>query len=438
MCSLRQLLCVWGLCAGLACLCGAEPYWPQFRGPSGQGIVDDPQLPLKWSEKQNLAWKTLIPGAGWSSPVVGGNMAWVTTATEDHRSLRVLGVSLDTGKIAYNIEVFKLSVAGKIHARNRHATPTPVLEGDRIYVHFGAHGTACLTTSGKIVWQQKYDYYHHHGPASSPVLSGGRVILLCDGFTAPFYDKIKRGSSELGDQFILGLKPESGEIDWIVKRQKGEHSYCTPLAIDVAGQPQLICPGANRLVSLEPATGKELWSVGYTGYSVVPRPVYSAELGLIMFCTGYNSPELWAVRPDGTGDVTNSHVAWTFKQGVPTIPSPVIHGEHILFVNDVGILTCLEGTTGKQVFKRRLPGAYSASPIVAGDRVYFLCEDGTVQILDGSDEKYPKLAQNKLMGIYYASPAAPGGGRLLLRSDKTLYCVREHEPVPPEKLDASE
>jgi outer membrane protein assembly factor BamB len=383
--------------------------WPEFRGLTGQGHSGERGLPLTWSETENVAWKVPIPGRGWSSPVLIDDQIWLTTAMDDGRSLRALCLNRDTGRIVHNVEVFQLTDPGAVHQKNTHASPTPILEGDRVYLHFGSHGTACITRSGQIVWKtQELKYYHRHGPGGSPVVYGDLLIVSCDGYDI---------------QFVVALDKQTGKIRWKSPR-KGYQAYTTPLTIQVQGKDQLISPGAHRAVAYEPLTGKEIWSVRYgDGYSNVPRPVFGH--GLVFICSGFEQAELLAVRPDGRGDVTDSHVAWSVKRAVPLTPSPLLVGEELYLVSDNGIASCLDAKSGKTHWQQRLGGNHSASPIFAEGRIYFLNEEGGSVVIEPGKE-FKKLATNQLDGQTLASMAVSGRA-IFVRSSSHLYCLQQHQ-----------
>ena len=386
--------------------------WTEFRGPTGQGHSREHGLPLTWSETENVAWKAPIPGRGWSSPVLADDQIWLTTAVDDGRSLRALCLDRDTGRIVRNVEVFQLTDPGPVHQKNSHASPTPILEGDRVYLHFGSHGTACITRSGEIVWKtQELKYYHRHGPGGSPVVYGDLLIVSCDGYDI---------------QFVVALDKRTGKIRWKSPR-KGYQAYTTPLTIQVQGKDQLISPGAHRAVAYEPLTGKEIWSVRYgEGYSNVPRPVFGH--GLVFICSGFEQAILLAVRPDGRGDVTDSHVAWSLKRAVPLTPSPLLVGEELYLVSDNGIASCLDAKTGKAHWQQRLGGNHSASPIFADGRIYFLNEEGESVVLAPGKE-FKKLSTNQLDGQTLASMAVSGNA-IFIRSASHLYRLQQQSHWP--------
>ena len=379
--------------------------WPEFRGPTGQGHSDEHGLPVTWSETKNVRWKIPIPGRGWSSPAIQGDRIWLTTATEEGKSLRAIAIDRNTGAIRQNIEVFRLKSAGQINSKNNQASPTPVIEADRVYLHFGANGTACLTQSGEIIWKTRLEYDNgQHGPGGSPVIYDNLLIVSCDGLDA---------------QFVVALDKATGKIRWKKFRQ-GYQAYSTPLVVRLPAGDQVISPGAFRAVAYEPRTGKELWQVTYgEGFSNVPRPVYGN--GLVFICTGFQQASMLAVRLDGKGDVTKSHVAWTLNRGVPFTPSPLLVGEELYLISDNGIASCVDAKTGKEHWRVRVGGNHSASPIYADGRIYFLSEEGeSVVIAPG--KQFKSLATNQLDGQTLASMAVSGGS-IFIRSQTHLYRI---------------
>ena len=420
--SVGLWICLWLATSGLPAGEGLE--WPQFRGPTGQGIATDEGVAVAWSETENIAWKTRLPGQGWSSPVVDGDETWVTAATESGKSLRVICCDTRTGRIVRNIKVFDVDRPGGVHPKNGHASPTPVLAANRIYVQFGGNGTACLERSGRIVWKRTVPYYHHHGSAGSPVLVEGLLILVCDGMSGPFYDKVARAGVE-SPQFLLALDGQTGEIRWKTPRDS-RHSYATPLVIPRAGRNELIAPGGDHVWAYDAATGVELWRCRYEGYSVIPRPV-TAD-GLVYVATGYDSASLLAIELGGAGDITGSKIKWKLSQGVPFTPSTVILGPHVYLLSDNGILSCVAREDGAVVWKQRLGGNYSASLTAIGEKIYCLGEEGQTHVVRAGD-KFQKLAVNRLKGRTFASPAVVGP-RLLLRSDRFLYCIQQGAAPP--------
>jgi len=379
--------------------------WPQFRGPTGQGVSDERGLPLTWSETKNVRWKVAIPGRGWSSPVILGDRIWLTTATDEGKSLRAIAIDRNTGAIIQNVEVFRLKSAKLVNGKNSFASPTPIIEGDRIYLHFGAFGTACITQSGEIVWKTRLEYDNgQHGTGGSPVIYEDLLIVSCDGNDV---------------QFVVALDKQTGKVRWKKMRQ-GYQAYTTPLVVSLPAGDQVISPGAFRAIAYEPRTGKEIWHVKYgEGFSNVPRPVFGH--GLVFICTGFQQASLLAIKPDGHGDVSKSKIAWRLDRGVSLTPSPLIVGDELYMVTDNGIATCVDAKTGEELWRARLGGNHSASPIYADGKIYFLSEEGeSVVIAPGRQLKH--LATNQLEGPTLASIAVSGGS-LFIRSATHLYRI---------------
>ena len=377
--------------------------WPEFRGPGGQGHSAETGLPLTWSETKNVRWKTAIPGKGWSSPAVQGDRIWLTTATEEGKSLRAICVDRTSGAITQNVELFRPKSLGPLSPKNTHASPTPILEGDKVYLHFGAHGTACITQNGEIVWKTRLDYDNgQHGPGGSPVLYDDLLIVSCDG---------------LNTQYVAALDKTTGKIKW-KKLREGYQAYTTPLVVRLPAGDQVISPGAFRTIAYEPRTGKEIWQVRYgDGFSNVPRPVFGN--GLAFICTGFQEPSLLAVRVDGRGELSKKQIVWTLKRGAPLTPSPLLVGDELYVITDNGIATCLDANTGRENWKARVGGNHSASPIFADGRIYFLSEEGeSVVIAPGKEFKV--LAKNEVDGETLASMAVSGGS-IFIRSRTHLY-----------------
>jgi outer membrane protein assembly factor BamB len=391
--------------------------WPQFRGPTGQGHSTERGLPVEWSESRNVKWKVPVGGRGWSSPVVSDGRVWLTTAV--HRgdgatgndvkgaSLRLIAFAVENGRELVNVEVFHSGSGSLTNAKNSHASPTPIVEGDRVYVHFGAQGTAALTTTGETVWKTRFPYQSQHGNGGSPALFGDLLIISCDGSD---------------DAYVVALDKRTGKTKWRTgRRQPFDQAYSTPLVIRAGDRDEVVSVGAYRAAAYDPQTGKEIWRVSYAdGFSNVPRPVFGH--GLVYIATGFQQPSLLAVRVDGSGDVTKTHVAWTLRRGAPLTPSPLLVGDELYVVNDGGIAQCLDAATGEPRWIQRLGGGdYSASPLFADGRIYFLSEGGVTTVIVPGRE-FRRLATNTLDGETLASIAVSGGS-LYIRSDTALYRI---------------
>ncbi len=387
--------------------------WPEFRGPTGQGVYAGKGLPIEWSATKNVAWKQAIPGKGWSSPIVQDGKIYLTSAVPiaDSKDLSLKAICLDAAKgtILWQTEVFRQDAAKapNIHGKNSHASPTPLTDGKRLYVHFGHQGTACLDFDGKIVWRSlEHRYSPVHGNGGSPSLLGDRLIFSTDGS-----DK----------QFVVALNTADGKVAWKTNRKTkvGQpFSFSTPLAIQVKDKTQIVSPASGAVMAYDAADGAELWRVTYDGgYSVIPRPVFGH--GMIFISTGYNIPNVLAIKVDGRGDVTASHIAWTLKKGAPHTPSLLLVGNELYLVSDGGLASCVDARTGKVHWQERVDGGYSASPFYADGKIYLQSEQGKTTVLRAGTT-FEVLASSNLKEKTFASYAVADGA-IYLRSESQLY-----------------
>ncbi len=399
--------------------------WPRFRGPGGDGVAaaDPAQVPLRWGPDQNVQWRCETPGEGWSSPVVGRGKVFLSAAIkrpEDAESSRdseqldlsVVIIDAKSGDIQRVATLFSqdLSDAPGIHSKNSHASPTPILDGDRLYVHFGHLGTACCDLEGNVIWTQRsLRFPPTHGNGGSPVLVDGKLIFTCDGSRDPY---------------VAALNAADGSVAWRTPRPvdaERKFSFATPTLITVDGQQQVIAPGSDCVLALEPSSGRILWQVRYDGYSVVPKPLFAG--GLIYLSTGYNRASLLAIRPDGSGDVTDTHVVWRVDKSVSKTPSPTAAEDLLFLISDDGIAVCIEQASGDVVWRQRLGGNFSASPVRIGDRLYATDESGVTSVI-GAGREYRLLAENDLQERVLASMAVAAPA-LYLRTDKALYRLQK-------------
>lgn len=389
--------------------------WPDFRGPTFNGCSDAVGVPIEWSEAQNVKWKTAIHDRGWSSPVIWGDQIWITTAEKDGHKMYAVCVSFGSGQIIYDVNVFDEPDPQRINTRNSYATPSPVVEEGRVYVHFGTFGTACLDTkTGKILWQRRdLNCEHMQGPVSSPVLFSDLVIVHLDGTDV---------------QYIAALKKSNGETVWRTERPREWYAdvepivrkaYTTPLIVELGGKIQMISNGAQSCHSYDPRTGQELWRVWYGDDSTIARLVANKEL--VFVNTGLVKPRLWAVRADGRGDVSNTHIVWKIEKDIPAESSPVIVEDLIYIVSDKGMARCIEAKTGKIVWQQQLEGEYGASPVYADGCVYFFNKEGKTTVIKHG-RAFVVVATNQLGDGFMASPAIVGKS-LVLRSKTHLYRI---------------
>ena len=397
----------------------AADEWPRFLGPKGNNHADAKGLPVEWSEKKNVKWKTVIPGEGWSSPVVGGGRVYCTTALDDGKSLRAVSVDLATGAIVWDVEVFKNTEPPVKHKRNSHASPTPLLEGDRIYVTFGPQGTACLSTKdGSKIWESrelKWDV--QNGPGGSVSAAGDLLLVPCDG---------------IDTQFEAALSKKDGKVVWrsersakpiLAQKPTDMHkAYGTPVVLTVDGKPQSVTTGAQRLYGLDPATGKELWYVNYPGFSNVPVPQTDGKN--LYVATGFMKAELWGIKLGGaSGDVTESHVLWKQIKGAPVESTPLVVGDRIYTLTSAGVGSCINSATGEIVWQNRLGGDFASTPLFADGRIYCFDAWGRTDVFAPGDT-YKQLASNRLAEGCMASPAVVGKA-LIIRTKAALYRIEE-------------
>ncbi len=393
----------------------ADDSWPQFRGPTGQGIAIARDLPITWSETDHIRWKTAIPGEGWSSPVVLDGKVWLTSATDEGRSLRAICVDLASGKVTIDREVFRIEKPEHVNAKNSHASPTPIVEPGRVYVHFGTNGTACLDSqTGNTLWStQEYRLEHKEGPGSSPVMYQGLLLLNCDGMDV---------------QYVAALDKLTGKLVWRTERPNLEEfkpdmrkAYATPLVIRHQDRDQLVSPGAQRVVSYDPLTGQALWQVDFKGFSNVARPVFDGSQ--VYVNTGYGKSQLWAIRPDARGNATESHVTWKATKAITLNPSPLVVDGLIYMIDDKGIASCLDSTTGDAVWTERLGGNFTSSPVFADGRIYVTGDNGKTYVL-ATGREFKILAENTLDGRVQASPAIVDRA-IILRTHSHLYRIEK-------------
>lgn len=385
--------------------------WPDFRGPARDGVVRNLQLPKSWSAEENIRWRTEIPGEGWSSPIVIGEMIYLTAAipNDSGYALALFSIQANSGEIQNRVQLFQESSdAPDIHKKNSHASPTPIFDGTHLFVHFGHQGTACVTLDGSVVWKNdSLAYPPVHGNGGTPAVVEDLVIFSRDG-------------ADISQ--ITALDKRTGKVVWERERDveaDKKFSFCTPLMLELDGRQQLILPGSNVVQSLDPKTGQEHWRLRYEGYSVIPRPIYHA--GLVFVCTGYNRPSILAIDPTGSGDVTDTHLKWQSNSNIPHTPSIIALDGKIAVVSDKGIACCFDATTGEELWKERIGGNFSASPLLVGTEMYLLSEEGVCTILDIAGQP-TEIAVNKIGERCLASMAVVDQD-LLLRSDTALYRI---------------
>lgn len=404
-------------------LVAQEQNWTHFRGSGLNAISESVNPPTKWSETSNIRWKTDLPGKGWSSPVVLDNQIWLTSATDDGKKMNGLCLDFNSGKILYDIVLFTPdSVQGK-HSINTYATPTPCIEKGFVYLHFGTFGTACVSTSdGKVVWKRTdLNSNHVQGPGSSPIIYKNLLILHLEGVDV---------------QYIVALDKSTGKTIWKTERPAkiyepltpiGKKAYITPLIVNVKGKDLLVSNGSAICQALDPETGKEIWHVIQGTDSTIAMPVY--ENGLVYFIPGFVSPpegekytELIAVNPDGQGDIAKSNLVWKLKIPVLQLLTPLLKNRLIYMVDTQNNLLYIDARTGAVVYNQKMKSKHYASPVFASGLVYFISGKGEATVLK-EGRKLEVVAENKLPGEVFATPAILRD-QILLRTDKSLYCIQ--------------
>jgi outer membrane protein assembly factor BamB len=428
----------------------ARADWPEFRGPFGNGYVSaegtgEPSgLPKTWSETENVRWKTAIHDRGWSTPVIMGGQIWLTTATEDGHDFYAVCVDEQSGKILHDLKLFHCDSPEPLgNTTNCYAAPSPAIEPGRVYVHFGSYGTACIDTStGEPIWKRDdLPCRHFRGPSSSVILFENLVILTLDGVDQQYVTALDKATGKTvwrtdrkvdwHDQDVTGKGAEEAK-----RILGGDHrkAHSTPLVIKSPdGRLQMLSDGAKAAYAYDPRSGAELWRIEYDDFSVAPRPIYHG--GIAYMVTGITHPELWAVRTDSTGNLSDSdNVLWRLKAHVPRTASPIFVEGLIYMVSDDGILTCIDAAKGTTVWQKRVGGAFAASPIFADGHVYLCDRDGQTTLFR-PDRKYEVVATNTLDDGLMASPAVDGHA-LFLRTKANLYRI-EAAKNPPVSASAN-
>lgn len=397
----------------------ANEQWSQFRGHFGNGIIKSTSAPINWSENRNIDWKTPIHDRGWSSPVIWNDQIWMTTATKEGNKMYAICVNKLSGKVEHDIHVFDVKSPQAITNENTYASPTPVVEEGRVYAHFGTYGTVCISTKdGQILWKRRdlnCDHEIGAGPASSPFIYNNFLIFNVDGRDV---------------QYVIALNKETGETAWKTNRSvdfsdvqiNQRKAYGTPFIIPRGNTNQMVSIGAKGVYSYDPENGKELWKARHRGWSIAPRPVYGE--GLVFTMIDRDRPEMWAIDPSGSGDITETHIEWKETKRMPPRASPIFFKGLLFVVDRNGYISCLEAKTGKSLWQKRMKGRFSASPVLANDLLYFFNEDTVCTIIKPVKELII-VAENKLSdGKLLATPAFDENS-IYIRTENNLYRIKE-------------
>lgn len=392
--------------------------WPCFRGPSRQGISTEKDIPVKWSGTENICFKREIPGRGWSSPIVWGDRIYLTTATEEGTCLRLVRIARQSGAILWDKEISRQK-AGHKHASNSYATSTPATDGEHIYTLAADGGIVCASMDGDMLWSYRdFEYYSEHGLGVSPVLYDETVIVAYD-WSSPGPDKKVGWQKPWDESLIISLDKNTGKIRWKGKRGQSRIAHVTPNILSEGGAEQLISAAGDVIQGFDLTTGERIWTAKTSGEGVVPSVVIGD--GLIFQTSGFGEPRLLAIRTGGKGDVTATHIAWASPNDVPMIPSMLYVKPYLYTLTEGGVARCRDADTGKSVWRKRLPGRYSASPVFADGRIYFLSEQGKTTVIEAGPE-FKKIAQNDLKEKCVAGIAI-SQGHIFIRSESNLYCI---------------
>lgn len=382
--------------------------WPCWRGPRGDGSSLETNVPLRWSSTENVAWKTPIPGAGHSSPVVWDNQLFLTSALVDTQERVLMNLDARTGKLLWQQTVIKSPLEAK-NNENSYASSTPTTDGEKIFVTFldGKEVVvAAYDFAGRQLWLVRPGgFYSQWGFSHTPVLFEDKVLVVCDS---------------KGENFMAALSRADGRVLWKVQRDQPTQSYSAPLVAKMAGRMQMVVAGNKSVTSYDPRDGKRLWIVDGPSDDSVITPVYNERAGLVLSCTSWPKRVLLAIKPDGEGNVTETKVAWSTPNGAPYVPSPISAGDYFFTAAFSKEACCYEAATGRVVWKEQV-GLHHASPVSANGLVYFLNDDGVMHVIKAG-EKYELVARNELGEKTYASPAI-SQGRMFLRTFKNLYCI---------------
>jgi len=394
------------------------PMWTHYRGSNLNGISTEKGFPVTWNDSTHILWKTAIEGRGWSSPVVYGDQVWLTT--EENREMRSICVDFNTGGIIHNLITFNPDTLYRKHSINSYATPTSAIEEGFIYIHFGRYGTACIDTrTGETVWKRTdIQCEHIQGSGSSLFLYKEKLIVHMEGTDV---------------QHIYALDKKTGKTLWRTERPQelydpmvtiGKKAYITPIIIKVNGRDLMISNGSAACIAYDPETGVEVWRIIQGEDSTISMPVESN--GIVYFYTAYVTgedgkkyAELFAVDPNGKGDIGATNILWRVKSPILQLLTPVVVDGLLYTVDSQGLLMCLDGETGETVWSKKLKGKYNSSPIYADGNIYISSTRGSTIVLKAGPE-LEIISENTLDGEIWATPAFTGGA-ILMRTSKFLY-----------------
>jgi len=392
--------------------------WPEFRGPTEDGHSTATGLPTEWGPDKDVVWKTPLPGRAWSSPIVAGDRIYLTNAVTPHEeedlhasvTLHALALGATDGKVLWDRELFTIEqpYTTGFNDKNSHASPTPVYDQGRIYAQFGNFGTACLDEQGHVIWKtQEPTFKTELGNGGCPIVVDDLLVFNCDGVVEPF---------------VVALDKATGKERWrTVRGRKAKNVYAlsTPLLIDADGKKQIITVGTRIIQSVNPKNGHEFWHVDHGNYCTVPRPVFGD--GLVFVSTGFDHSNLFAIKPEGKGNITGKNLVWQYDKNVPLTSSMLVVGDDLYMVSDNGLVTCMEARTGQVYWQERVARSTSASPLYGDGKIYIQDETGKGYVLKPGHQK-EVIATNDL-GERTMSSYAVHGNKFIIRSLHAVWCI---------------
>jgi outer membrane protein assembly factor BamB len=426
------------LLAGVAPSVLSAGNWPQWRGPASQGVSQERGLPTAWSATEHVSWKTPIPGRGHSSPVVWGSRVFLTSAIEGEvvpgaaaaphviggqpfvhpdttgadrmHTLVVLALDADTGRVLWQRTAYEGTVYDGRHRRGSFASPTPATDGTAVYAYFGAEGVYAYDFDGTLLWRAEPGKIKTLGvgAASSPVLYESLVILQCD-------------DDDGKDSFIVALDKRTGKEAWRTERPV-EVSWATPVLVEAGGRTELVTSGSQFIIAYDPRSGRELWRTKGVESNAIHTPLVGH--GLVVVTAGFPAKKVIAIRPGGSGDVTGTHVAWTYEKGTAYVVSPILYGDHIYLLSDGGIMTCLDAKTGAVRYeggRPPKPARFMGSPVAYDGKLLITSDAGDTFVIRAGPT-FEVLGTNVLDEGVSASIAI-ANGRLFIRGESHLYSI---------------
>jgi outer membrane protein assembly factor BamB len=382
--------------------------WPNWRGPNGDGSSSETNLPVRWDSVTNVVWKTSVPGKGYSSPVIWKDKLFITTALQETQEKVLLCYDCVSGKLIWQKTVIKSPFEGK-HDNNSHASGTPATDGLKVFVSFLDGKDVVVSAydfAGKQLWEQRPGTFSSpHGYSCSPVLFEDKVII--------------NGDSQ-GDSFVAALSKTDGKVIWRVAHERPAHSFSTPIIRKIAGKTQMIFCGNKEIASYNPENGSKYWFVSGPSEDFCSSPVYNEKTGLVLVSSAWPQRILVAIRPDGEGDVSKSHVVWQSREGAYYVPSPVYKDNLLFTTMTTGKLHCIDAATGNTLWIENMGPQYS-SPVISDGLIYMPKDDGVITVIKPG-AKFEYIAKNQLGEKMFASPAI-SNGKIYLRGFRHLFCI---------------